>query len=950
MEVFLKRAESPFKDKLGETKALTLLKDIKKATNQIPAKFRRVIGSEIPKFLFNYSQDIEYVSPGITEAVLNHVLIFAKSLKDLVNKDRNQVNQLLTKRSNNETRSLSDLLNLVVDKAKKGEAFNTESSFEDILTSVFGDKVEITRFSDIELFIKRAEKNISDKLGEEKSHYYSTQIITTISNTDEKIKDYIGSEIPKYLFKISQNIEHLSNEMLTDMLNHVLLFTQSLGNMDGKTKDQINQEIVKRSKNTLYTLLDLLKAFINAAKEGNSMKSSESIEDILIHLLGEEEKRIQFTDVEAFLKRSEKKYALIIGEDMIQMLMEELLEGIEQIPEQHREYLGSDLAKFLFKFSETASYHEPEKIELVFNGAIMFANSLHELSDLNNEEINQFIINRSNHNVRSLFDLFKAFHEKLKIRMPLSSDPNFDEILVHTLGRYDGPKVFKQGGLIHELLKDFHDEIPLTVEHSSWASAIAEIIPRFLEILPNPEGDRVLDLLWQQKFPEAQILEQHREKITELPREKEKTFMFYLLTMLTNQILEDKEKDKQLTAALAFRILGTIFIEMFGGRNAQIRSIRLNQLLKDRKIANFEKKQEIDEHINRILKEDLKAIQQRTMTINTIVPVLSKKGYFIKTYDIVTKDFPELVIKLISYREEERLKDIGSEYKKSGFTGELIPLVNNFLQKLDLANRFFKKYFEEMYQIAFDAQQNMLAIRKFFKLLVDMSENVDTLEFFDNKIANTEHSIYILLLKYLYNPLKEVFETTRTILDEQEYQKKIMKLDKYLSNQKLEQLQLDIKDTENKIAEYEKFKDFDASQKIMNITKFLNRDRNEIKFYEIMFKLLDESKNIIGTLESRLEFSKTLINYSNSLKKIHSSLPAALSENLENLNEFSEEIDKIVNKLKEKSSSGILSPFEFREKNDAAEISKKELLNLCSIDEFINHIKVLREMSAVTIL
>ena len=49
MEVFLKRAERPFKDKLGETKALTLLEDIKKATNQIPAKFRRVIGSEIPK-------------------------------------------------------------------------------------------------------------------------------------------------------------------------------------------------------------------------------------------------------------------------------------------------------------------------------------------------------------------------------------------------------------------------------------------------------------------------------------------------------------------------------------------------------------------------------------------------------------------------------------------------------------------------------------------------------------------------------------------------------------------------------------------------------------------------------------------------------------------------------------------------------------------------------------
>ncbi|MHA2269940.1 MAG: hypothetical protein ACXAB8_19260, partial [Promethearchaeota archaeon] len=135
--------------------------------------------------------------------------------------------------------------------------------------------------------------------------------------------------------------------------------------------------------------------------------------------------------------------------------------------------------------------------------------------------------------------------------------------------------------------------------------------PRFLEILPNPEGDRILDLLWENKFPEDQVLEQFREKLAEFPREKETTFMFRLLNMLTNQILDKEEKDKALTGALAFRILGTIFVEIFGGRNTQIRAIRLNQLLKDRQIANIEKKQNIDEHINRILEEDLKALQQR---------------------------------------------------------------------------------------------------------------------------------------------------------------------------------------------------------------------------------------------------------------------------------------------------------------------------------------------------
>ncbi|HEC41088.1 MAG TPA: hypothetical protein ENI29_22775 [bacterium] len=226
---------------------------------------------------------------------------------------------------------------------------------------------------------------------------------------------------------------------------------------------------------------------------------------------------------------------------------------------------------------------------------------------------------------------------------------------------------------------------------------------------------------------------------------------------------------------------------------------------------------------------------------------------------------------------------------------------------------------------------------------------MDTIEFFEYKVANTEHAIYILILKYLYIPLTDVFDTTRIILDEQEYQKKIIKLDKYLSNQKLEQLQLEIRETEKKIKEYQDFKDFDASQKITNYTKFLNRDKNEIKFYDVMFKLLNDSEKISDILKLRLEFSMELLKFSKSLKKIHSSLPAALSENLGIFIDFEQKIKDIVEKLKEKSSSGILSPFEFREKNDAAEQSKKFLLDLISNEDFTLHIEKLIKMSEVTI-
>ncbi|MFX0020956.1 MAG: hypothetical protein ACFE9S_01425 [Candidatus Hermodarchaeota archaeon] len=939
MEVFLKRAERSFKEKLGEDKTLSILNNIKKATNEIPLKFRRVIGSEIPKFLFNYSQEIEDVSPVITEGVLNYVFIFAESLKDLVNKDRTQINQMLINRSNNSMRNLSDLLEAFVEKAKNGEVLESVDSFEDIMTYMVGGKAELAQMNEVELFLKRSHKNLAEKLGEEKYKSYSETLKNSFKHIDEMHRDQMSSEISKYLFKFSQNIDSYSTETIERILSSTLLFSDSLTDLGAKTWDQISQEIRRRGNNQAHSLVDLFKAFLEEVKKGNILESSNELEHILTHLYGEEKERVQFSDVEAFLKRTEKKYSLILGQDMVQMLMEELLDSINNIPEQHREYLGSDLAKYLFKYSENATIHDAENLELIFNGIIMFSNSLSEIGDLNKAEVNQFIINRSNHKVRGLFDLFLAFLEKIKVRMPFSLEPNFDEILIHTLGRYSGPKDLEQGGLIHELLADLHEEIPLGVEHSNWAKALIEIIPRYLDILPKAEGDRVLDLLWENKFPEDQIIEKYRTKISELPREKEQTYMFRLMNMLTNQILVDEEKDKLLAGALALRILGGIFVEIFGGRNAQIRGIRLNKLIKDRKVSNVENKKKIDEHINRILEEDLKAIQKRTMTINTIIPILTKKRYFIKTYDIVMKDFPKFIVKMITVREEEKLKDIGEEYKKPGVSAELIQLVNNFLNELDLARRFYKKYFEEMYSIAMDAQKNMLSIRKFFKSLVELSENIETIEFFERPIANTEHTLYMSILNYLYDCLPKIFDISRTILDEQEYQKKIMKLDTYLSDWKLEQLNLEIKEAEAKIKEYEGMQEWDTTDKIRNLTKFLNRDKSEIKFYEIMFKLLKESEKVGEILNLRLDFSKNLLKYSTSLKKIHPNLPAALCDYLENLSAFSLEIDKIVEELKKKSSSGVISPFDFREKNDRAEMAKKELKDICSDEDFMNHIK-----------
>ncbi|HEC39071.1 MAG TPA: hypothetical protein ENI29_12600, partial [bacterium] len=267
MEVFLKRAERPFKAKIGEAKTQSTFDNIRKATNEIPAKFRRTIGSEIPRYLFTFSQEIDSLSPEIIEGVLDHILIFAESLKDLLNKDRNQVSQLLTKRSDNKVRSLSDLLNFFVEKAKNQDFLKNPGSFENLLTYLFGDKTEIHQLTEVELFIKRAEKNFSQIYGEVKSREYSENIKKALSGVDPNLQDYINSEIPKYLFTLSQNVENLSNDTIERRTINIIPFLRAISNVDGKNKEEINQIIIKRSENKLFNLIDLFNAFLGDAKE-----------------------------------------------------------------------------------------------------------------------------------------------------------------------------------------------------------------------------------------------------------------------------------------------------------------------------------------------------------------------------------------------------------------------------------------------------------------------------------------------------------------------------------------------------------------------------------------------------------------------------------------------------------------------------------------------------------
>ncbi|MFX1296817.1 MAG: hypothetical protein ACFFD2_18420, partial [Promethearchaeota archaeon] len=405
MELFLRRAKRPFGEKIGEDKIQSIFKSIKNALINIPRDYKGELSSAIPKFLFKYSQGLDEISSEIVENILHHVLIFIKSLTDLADYDRNQVNQMIIKRSKSQMRDLLDILKGLVDKAKTGNRMNGPESFENILVYMLGESIKYTKFDDIKLFIKRAEDNFRQKIGENKVNFYIETISKALNEIDKEFKSYMNSEIAKFLFKFSQGFNDLSPETLENILNHVIIFTQSISDLGGKNKTQINQVIIKRSKNSMRGLFDLFKGFLEKVKKGYLMESSCNFDDIITYTLGSEEKHTQFEDIGGFLKRAEKKYAEYIGESKAQMLVNTLLKTISEIPDVYRNYLGSDISKYLFKYSTTLSDLSPETLENILNHVIIFTQSISDLDGKNKTQINQVIIKRSKNSMRGLFDL-----------------------------------------------------------------------------------------------------------------------------------------------------------------------------------------------------------------------------------------------------------------------------------------------------------------------------------------------------------------------------------------------------------------------------------------------------------------------------------------------------------------------------------------------------------------
>ena len=571
----------------------------------------------------------------------------------------------------------------------------------------------------MEMFLKRSEKGFSAIIGENKALNYFKDITASLKEIDKSFKNYLDSEIAKFLFSFSQNVEGLSSEILDGVLKHVLMFTKSISDLGNRTKDQITNSIIRRSKNKLRGLFDLFKIFLEEAKKGNVMENEGDIEEIITHTLGSEEKRVQFTDLGGFLKRAERKYAEIIGEEKASSLIDKLLRVIPEIPSNHRIYFGSDISKLLFKFSENAENLEPEYLSLTLTSAVSFIRSIKDIADLSKAETNQYIINRSNREARNLLELYQAFLKKTEVQVFKVNNPHFDDILVHTFGILTGPKKIEEAPPIHKQLEEFHGEFLLAEDHSKWANAIYMMVPRYLDILPTKKGDKILDRIWNETYPESKINKNLRQKVASLSREDENPFMFQLLNILTQQLLIDEELDRALTGSVAFIIVAKVFIDAFSGRNALVRAIKINDFIEKRKSANDDKKKDIDDNIQKILEEDLKSLHIIAMTIKTVISVVSVKDFYVKMDDFIESGYPKEIIDIFTGRDP--LKNIGREFVDKKVYSEVLSILRFFHEKMDVVVNFYDKLSHESIAIPPDIAEKVKNLKLFIETIIELN-------------------------------------------------------------------------------------------------------------------------------------------------------------------------------------------------------------------------------------
>jgi hypothetical protein len=329
------------------------------------------------------------------------------------------------------------------------------------------------------------------------------------------------------------------------------------------------------------------------------------------------------------------------------------------------------------------------------------------------------------------------------------------------------------------------------------------------------------------------------------------------------------------------------------------------------------------------------------MSIRSIIPILTLKGYYIKTYDISKKDYPELFVDI--FEDVSPLNDIGKEYLENVRRLNTLGNLSALYYYIDIVRNFDKNYFRESEETPLDAIKKRDLLKDFFNMLFELYDNLELNRFYDNKIQVPDRLVFIYILKYLYEPLQKSFDLIENFIETHAEFIKVKSMEFFVSKLKFREYKMSIEqlheDIKNAISEGAT----ENSEKMIRLRNMVEQQKSEIMKFDLMDELVNEAQKCMPVLDSRILFAKELFTFLDIIRYINPNLPAILPTYFNNLSDFIKEFDNILEKVKTLKDKNLISPAEFYEINKAREISIERISKFIADESFMNHVKRMQE-------
>jgi hypothetical protein len=113
------------------------------------------------------------------------------------------------------------------------------------------------------------------------------------------------------------------------------------------------------------------------------LNDSEQFEDVISFTIGESAKIAKFEEFELFIKRFADNFAEKIGDNKAAELSEKVNKVLKNIVNDFKGTADSEIAKYVFKFSEDTFRFYPEVLGNILKHILIFAQSLSDVSGMN---------------------------------------------------------------------------------------------------------------------------------------------------------------------------------------------------------------------------------------------------------------------------------------------------------------------------------------------------------------------------------------------------------------------------------------------------------------------------------------------------------------------------------------------------------------------------------------